>query len=216
MLGILQCAGSEAMSTGKRVVVKDRGPSTRPLLVAERLDRVEPGGPPRRVEAEEHPDRLRPRRQHRTASDVTGADHCIRRGRRTEAANPTPMPMAPPAPLNTIASTRNCSSMSTSRAPTAIRSPISRVRSVTDTSMMFMMPMPPTIAVLTPSVMPTWTGTRHRASLDVRYCDHSSGCDADVVGLRRARIGWRSPERIGNRPTAMARISVTFGARRGS
>src|SRR5713101_5229507 len=30
------------------------------------------------------------------------------------------------------------------RAPTAMRRPISRVRSVTDTSMMFMIPMPPT------------------------------------------------------------------------
>jgi len=30
-------------------------------------------------------------------------------------------------------------------APMAIRMPISRVRSVTDTSMMFMMPMPPTM-----------------------------------------------------------------------
>ncbi len=29
-------------------------------------------------------------------------------------------------------------------APIAMRTPISRVRSVTDTSMMFMMPMPPT------------------------------------------------------------------------
>ena len=29
-------------------------------------------------------------------------------------------------------------------APTALRTPISRVRSVTETSMMFMMPMPPT------------------------------------------------------------------------
>ena len=31
-------------------------------------------------------------------------------------------------------------------APNALRTPISRVRSVTDTSMMFMMPMPPTIS----------------------------------------------------------------------
>ena len=29
-------------------------------------------------------------------------------------------------------------------APSALRTPISRVRSVTETSMMFMMPMPPT------------------------------------------------------------------------
>ena len=34
--------------------------------------------------------------------------------------------------------------MSRRRAPIAMRMPISRVRSVTDTSMMFMMPMPPT------------------------------------------------------------------------
>ena len=34
--------------------------------------------------------------------------------------------------------------MSPSRAPTALRSPISRVRSLTETSMMFMIPMPPT------------------------------------------------------------------------
>ena len=34
--------------------------------------------------------------------------------------------------------------MAPSRAPRALRMPISLVRSVTDTSMMFMMPMPPT------------------------------------------------------------------------
>ncbi len=34
--------------------------------------------------------------------------------------------------------------MSRPRAPTAMRRPISRVRSVTETSMMFMMPIPPT------------------------------------------------------------------------
>ena len=35
--------------------------------------------------------------------------------------------------------------MSLRRAPIALRTPISRVRSVTDTSMMFITPMPPTI-----------------------------------------------------------------------
>ena len=54
--------------------------------------------------------------------------------------------MTPPIRLITIASTRNCSSTSRRRAPTARRRPISLVRSVTDTSMMFMMPMPPTIS----------------------------------------------------------------------
>jgi hypothetical protein len=42
------------------------------------------------------------------------------------------------------ASMRNCSRIARARAPTARRSPISRVRSVTETSMMFMIPMPPT------------------------------------------------------------------------
>ena len=39
--------------------------------------------------------------------------------------------------------------MSPRRAPTAIRMPISRVRSLTDTSMMFITPMPPTISEIT-------------------------------------------------------------------
>ena len=34
-------------------------------------------------------------------------------------------------------------------APTALRSPISRVRSVTDTSMMFITPTPPSVSVTT-------------------------------------------------------------------
>ena len=39
--------------------------------------------------------------------------------------------------------------MSHCRAPTAMRTPISRVRSVTDTSMMFITPMPPTTSEIT-------------------------------------------------------------------
>ena len=44
--------------------------------------------------------------------------------------------------------------MSLRRAPTALRMPISRVRSVTETSMMFITPIPPTsseIAATSPS-----------------------------------------------------------------
>ena len=44
------------------------------------------------------------------------------------------------------ASITNWLRMSTWRAPTARRTPISRVRSRTVASMMFMMPMPPTIS----------------------------------------------------------------------
>src|SRR5471030_2834299 len=54
------------------------------------------------------------------------------------------MPAIPPVTLKNTASARNCSSTCSRRAPIAMRRPISRVRSVTDTSRMFMMPMPPT------------------------------------------------------------------------
>ena len=43
--------------------------------------------------------------------------------------------------------------MSPLLAPTAFRMPISRVRSVTETSMMFMMPMPPTTSEM-PAMAP--------------------------------------------------------------
>ena len=61
-----------------------------------------------------------------------------------DAARPAATPTSPPTRESVIASTRNWARMWRLRAPTAMRRPISRVRSVTDTSMMFMMPMPPT------------------------------------------------------------------------
>jgi hypothetical protein len=57
---------------------------------------------------------------------------------------PSPMPNAPPAPERVPASIRNCSRMSLRRAPSDLRTPISRVRSETLTSMMFMITMAPT------------------------------------------------------------------------
>ena len=51
--------------------------------------------------------------------------------------------MMPPAPVSVMASSRNCQVMSLLRAPMALRTPISRVRSVTLTSMMFITPTPP-------------------------------------------------------------------------
>src|SRR6185437_14032127 len=61
-----------------------------------------------------------------------------------EVISPNRMPMTPPIEASTNASMMNWRFTSASVAPTAMRIPISRVRSVTDTSMMFMMPMPPT------------------------------------------------------------------------
>src|SRR5215510_12415877 len=53
-------------------------------------------------------------------------------------------PIAPPAQHRITDSTRNWLITSRWRAPTALRTPISLVRSTTDTSIMFMMTMPPT------------------------------------------------------------------------
>ena len=52
-------------------------------------------------------------------------------------------PMAPPTTAITVDSTRNCSRMSRLFAPSDLRMPISRVRSVTDASITFMITTPP-------------------------------------------------------------------------
>ncbi len=57
---------------------------------------------------------------------------------------PSNTPMTPPAPVSTTASVRNCQITSRRRAPMALRTPISRVRCVTDINMMFITPTPPT------------------------------------------------------------------------
>ena len=74
---------------------------------------------------------------------------------------PIPMqtPRTPPTPESTIVSMRNWIVMSLCLAPRARRMPISRVRSVTVASMMFMIPMPPTsseIDAIVPRMMLNW------------------------------------------------------------
>ncbi len=66
---------------------------------------------------------------------------------RTASVSAPPMitPMKPPTAHRVIASIVNCSRIVRLVAPMALRTPISRVRSVTETSMMFMTPTPPTI-----------------------------------------------------------------------
>lgn len=61
--------------------------------------------------------------------------------------------MAPQRKVSTTASVRNCTTMSALRAHMDLLMPISRVRSETDTSMMFMIPMPQTTSDI--DAMPT-------------------------------------------------------------
>ena len=68
--------------------------------------------------------------------------------------SPITTPTSAPITDSSTASDRNCTTMSARPAPIALRIPISRVRSVTVTSMMFMTPIPPTsrlIAATAPS-----------------------------------------------------------------
>ena len=63
-------------------------------------------------------------------------------------ALPIRTPSSPPTLVRTAASIRNCTRISRRRAPIALRTPISRVRSVTEMVMIAMTPMPPTISAI--------------------------------------------------------------------
>src|SRR5215475_256560 len=76
-------------------------------------------------------------------------------------------PPAPPTQQSTTDSTRNWLTTSCCRAPTAFRIPISLVRSTTDTSIMFMMTMPPTT-----SEIPTTNNDTEKITL-VRLLNNS-------------------------------------------
>src|SRR5213595_1038208 len=70
-------------------------------------------------------------------------------GVRRETVNvtppPTSIPTAPPTRVRVEASTRNCHRIARRVAPSALRTPISRVRSVTEIIMIATTPTPPTI-----------------------------------------------------------------------
>ena len=55
------------------------------------------------------------------------------------------IPVVPPIKQINMASIRNCCKIFACRAPIAIRTPISFVRSVTETNIIFITPIPPTI-----------------------------------------------------------------------
>src|SRR5687768_6643995 len=117
---------------------------------------------------------------------------------------PSSTPIVPPAILSDIASATNCRNTSLRFAPSARRRPISLVRSVTDTSMMFMMPMPPTmseiaatlasryaiVSVVDDSTRAISSGDRTEKS-SVSALD-SARADPELVEGSPARSWWRT------------------------
>ncbi len=76
-----------------------------------------------------------------------------------ESAEPKTMPISPPIVEVTAASMTNCVIIDLRFAPSALRIPISRVRSVTDTSIIFITPTPATrsdIPAIPPSMSDIW------------------------------------------------------------
>ena len=73
---------------------------------------------------------------------------------------------------STEASSRNWRRIRRGVAPRALRRPISRMRSVTDTSMMFMTPMPPTSSEI-PAIPPSRMVSVRSTEVEVETSDAS-------------------------------------------
>jgi hypothetical protein len=124
-------------------------------------------------EADRDRDDQQPRNRRRSEQVETIAR--TRAARRDAEHHPDP----PPISERISASIRNCVVMSRLLPPIALRMPISRVRSVTETSMMFMMPMPATSSATPPiAVNPKRRRSSSRTRRRTRCVLH--------VGIRRA------------------------------
>ena len=119
-------------------------PSPGSSLVAQRLNGIERGGLPRRVKAEEHPTAAeKPTARARPGSGFRAPAGEAPDKRRAADAHHEPDHPAEQAHHDALDEELREHVASRARR-SAMRMPISRVRSVTDTSMMFMIPMPPT------------------------------------------------------------------------
>src|SRR5881409_3442349 len=96
-----------------------------------------------------------------SAATIEPTGTCARMGVaaaiRRATTPPAIMPHTPPASVRVAASTRNCHRISRRLAPRALRTPISRVRSVTEIIMMATTPTPPTAS---PTIESTIITTR--------------------------------------------------------
>ena len=148
-----------------------------------RRDRSPPPGPPRWTRTS------RAGTAHRRTGAVKVGGHDVRRARWRGPTRTRPRPPcrgSPPNRERITDSTRNWRRMSRRRAPSALRTPISRMRSVTETSMMFMTTTPPTSRL-----MPVTTIVDHvdAAGGALPQVQHAlARLDREVVGLVEAEV----------------------------
>ena len=124
------------------------------------------------VEAEGHADGDRDgeREQHRREGHLAG--HPSQASMACAAVRPTKTPSSPPPVLQQHRLHQELEQDVPPRAPTAFRMPISRVRSVTETSMMFMIPIPPTTS---DTAGDPARGAGHRVGSGVAKLGHLGG-----------------------------------------
>ena len=133
---------------------------------------------------------------------------------------PKPMPIAPPSDAIRAASRRNWTRTWRLRAPRAMRIPISRVRSVTDTSMMLAMTIPPTtrlipemititanrpivmlfqiVRIASPVTIPKGSFPRNGVWRRARRIARTSSCASGTLAAEPARTKMSRPRRPPN------------------
>ena len=127
---------------------------------------------------------------------------------------PKPMPTSPPKKHSVTDSIMNCVRMAERLAPTALRRPISRVRSETETSMMFMMPTPPTsreMPTMPPATIVTITAILLKVAraLCSDWTSNVSGWPGRMLRVRRRKnfsSAWASSSVSAVLPEAIAHV----------
>ena len=106
---------------------------------------------------------------------------------------PNPIPIAAPSVLRVAASTRNCDMMSARLAPSAFRTPISRVRSATATSMMFMITIAPTTRLMAGRAVPNSTSRPFNCLMNPNAASCVTRPKSSGSPARRPRSERRAP-----------------------
>src|SRR5579863_5865775 len=128
-----------------------------------------------------------------------------------EPTTPARTPSSPPITDSSVASLRNCARITPGVAPMALRMPISRVRSVTVTSMMLVMPMPPTsseIAATAPSSTVNVCAVEVAVDSTVDALSTSKSASAEVSLCRWSRVAVISPSTAVTCPGDLARTTT--------